>query len=186
MDLQNDFTTGNNLYPKSGPQTLHLLDKYINKAAPNIPASKGSLFSQGDVNKGNGGRLRCNNRSGDDKTYGKRYWRYKECYKYGEKGHPPSRCTKTKTDKDNDYKSTNTTRSRASVNKIAKDVKKISRGFTTVNTQLQHLKEADSDLSDSENEDEASHFQMAKINFGKVTSSLQRWTRNSNPTYQVF
>ena len=43
----------------------------------------------------------------------------------------------------------------------------MSRAFTTVNTQLKNLKEADSKLYDSENEDEASNFQMAKINFGK-------------------
>jgi hypothetical protein len=28
VDLQNDFTTGDNLYPKNRQQTLHLLDKY--------------------------------------------------------------------------------------------------------------------------------------------------------------
>ena len=43
----------------------------------------------------------------------------------------------------------------------------MSRAFTTVNTQLKNLKEADSKLYDSENEDEASNFQMAKINLGK-------------------
>ena len=43
----------------------------------------------------------------------------------------------------------------------------MSRAFTMVNTQLKNMEEADSDLSDSNNEDEASHFQMAEINFGK-------------------
>ena len=43
----------------------------------------------------------------------------------------------------------------------------MSMVFTLVNTQLQNLKEADSDLSDSEDEDEASHFQMDEIDFGK-------------------
>ena len=50
---------------------------------------------------------------------------------------------------------------------LAKDVKKMSRAFTTVNAQLKILKEAESNLYDSENEDEASNFQMADINFGK-------------------
>ena len=36
-----------------------------------------------------------------------------------------------------------------------------------VNTQLRNMKLADSDMSDSEDEDEASRFQMAGINFGK-------------------
>ena len=51
--------------------------------------------------------------------------------------------------------------------KLAEDVKKKSGAFTTFNTQLQYLKEAGSDLSDSEDEDEASHFHMSEINFGK-------------------
>ena len=54
------------------------------------------------------------------------------------------------------------------MNKLANDVKKISRAFTTVSTQLQILKEADSNLYESEYEYEASHFQMADNNFGKI------------------
>jgi hypothetical protein len=34
VDLQNDFTTGDNRYPKNRQQTLHLLDKY---KAPHLP-----------------------------------------------------------------------------------------------------------------------------------------------------
>ena len=68
VDLQNDFTTGNNIYPKSHPQTLHLLDKHINIAVPKIPASKGSPFAKEYANIGNGGRGVGNKRGGDDKT----------------------------------------------------------------------------------------------------------------------
>ena len=53
---------------------------------------------------------------------------------------------------------------------MTKDVKKMYKAFTTVNTQLQSLKEAcqaDSGLCDSEDEDEASHVHIAGINFGK-------------------
>ena len=51
--------------------------------------------------------------------------------------------------------------------KMAKDVKNISREFATVDTQLQRLKEADSELYEFKDEYEASHFQMADTNFGK-------------------
>ena len=88
VDLQNNFTTGNNLQPKSHPQTLHLLEKYIKIDAPNIPASKGLLFARGDKNKGNGRGRGRNKRDGGDKSYDKMYWKDKECYKCGEKGHP--------------------------------------------------------------------------------------------------
>ena len=60
-----------------------------------------------------------------------------------------------------------TTSSRARLKKLAENIKNMSRAFTIVNTQLQILKEADSYISDSEDEDEASNFQMANINFGK-------------------
>ena len=43
----------------------------------------------------------------------------------------------------------------------------MSRAFTTVNTQLQNIKEAESNLYDSEDEDEVSNFQMADIDVGK-------------------
>ena len=82
--LQNDFTMENILYPKSRPQTLHLLDKYIKIASPNISASEGSSFAQGVFNKVNGGIRGRNKKRRDDKTYVKKYWKDKECYKFSE------------------------------------------------------------------------------------------------------
>ena len=43
----------------------------------------------------------------------------------------------------------------------------MSEAFTMVNIQLKKLKEDGSELSDSEDEDEASHFQIADIHFSK-------------------
>ena len=45
------FTTINNLYPKSRPQTLHLLDKFSKIAVTIIPESKVLLFPPEDSNK---------------------------------------------------------------------------------------------------------------------------------------
>jgi hypothetical protein len=45
-----------------------------------------------------------------------------------------------------------------SVKKLQKDIKSMRKAFMTVNTQLEKLKEAESDISESEGEDEASHF----------------------------
>jgi hypothetical protein len=47
-----------------------------------------------------------------------------------------------------------------SINKLKKDLKSMKKSLTTVNTQLALLKEAESDISDSEGDEEASHFQM--------------------------
>ena len=64
---------------------------------------------------------------------------------------------------------------------LAKDVKKMSRAFTTVNAQLKILKEAESDLYDSEHEDEASHFQMADIDFGKSDFQFSQLDKKFEP-----
>jgi hypothetical protein len=62
----------------------------------------------------------------------------------------------------------------SSVNKLKKDLKSIKKAFTMVNTQLAQLKEADSDISESEGE-EASHFQVDQaLQFVQPTRSLSR------------
>jgi hypothetical protein len=56
-----------------------------------------------------------------------------------------------------------------SVKKLHKDIKSMRTAFMTVNTQLEKLKEAESDISELEGEDEASHFQMdAALQFTQV------------------
>ena len=69
---------------------------------------------------------------------------------------------------------------------LEKDVKKMSGEFTTVNTQLQNLKQDESDLSDSEDEYEASYFQMAEINFGQSDFHFAGLDKKINPVLQVF
>ena len=47
VDLQNDFTTGDNHYPKTRQQTLHLLDKYSKTTVTKPTSSEGASFAQG-------------------------------------------------------------------------------------------------------------------------------------------
>jgi hypothetical protein len=50
----------------------------------------------------------------------------------------------------------------------------MKKAFTTVNTQLEKLKEADSDLSGSEDDNDQSHFQMdAAIQFAQVDNEFE-------------
>jgi serine protease inhibitor ecotin len=50
----------------------------------------------------------------------------------------------------------------------------MKKAFTTVNTQLILLKEADSEISDSEGDEEASHFQMDEaLQFDQVTKGFK-------------
>jgi hypothetical protein len=60
VDLQNDFTTGDNRYSKNRQQTLHFLDKYSKTVIPKVTQSEGASFAQkggrggGRINNGNG------------------------------------------------------------------------------------------------------------------------------------
>jgi hypothetical protein len=155
VDLQNDFATGDDLYPKNRQQTLHLLDKYSKTVVAKVTHSEGTSFSQ----KGGrgGGKYRSNDhgKGHDSSTYDKKYGKDKECYKCHKEGHPATHCPKNPSD-DNDR---STMRSASSVKKLKKDLKSIKKAFTTVNTQLAQLKEAYSEISESEKL-EASHFQV--------------------------
>jgi hypothetical protein len=84
VDLRNDFTTGNNRYPKTHQQTLHLLDKYSKTVVvPKATSSKGSSFTQRGGRGGKGqGRI----------TFDKEYCKDKTCFTCSEKGHPSSSC----------------------------------------------------------------------------------------------
>jgi hypothetical protein len=56
VDLQNDFTTGDNCYPKNRQQTLHLLDKYSKTVFARAISSEGTSFAQrGGRGGGHGG-----------------------------------------------------------------------------------------------------------------------------------
>jgi hypothetical protein len=46
----------------------------------------------------------------------------------------------------------------SSVNNLKKEIKKMSKAFTSVNAKLEQLKESESGLSGSDTEEEASHF----------------------------
>jgi hypothetical protein len=58
VDLQNDFTTVDNHYPKNRQQTLHLLDKYSKIVVARMTRSEGNSFAQrsgrGGGNSSNG------------------------------------------------------------------------------------------------------------------------------------
>jgi hypothetical protein len=153
--LQNDFITGDNHYPNNSQHTLHLLDKYSNTVVAKVTHSEGNSFAKksgrGGSNQSSSGNGKCR----DSSTCDRKYWNDKECYKCYNKGHPETHCPKKPSDDDDCF----TASAVRSINKLKKDLNSIMKAFTTVNTQLTQLKEADSDTSESEVE-EASHFQV--------------------------
>jgi hypothetical protein len=169
VDLQNDFTTGDNHYPKNRQHTLHLLDKYSKTAVARATQSEGTSFAQMSGRGGGRGGRSGNGKSHDN--FDKEYWRYKTCYKREKKGHPANKCPK-KSNNDDDEKSVASTAS--SVKKLKKDFKSMKKSFTTVNTQLEKLKEADYELSGSEDDDDHSHFQMdASLQFAQADNEFE-------------
>ena len=161
--LRDDFTTGNNNYPKNRQQTLHLLDKYSKTVVPKAPPSEGTAFAH------KGG-------TGDDpkdrEPFNKKYWKEKECYNCHKKGHPATHCPASEEDDDKSRASS------ASVKKLQKDIKDLKKTVRTVNTQLQQVREEDSDLSDSDTEEETSHFQFDALQFTQLDPKYEK--RNAN------
>jgi hypothetical protein len=94
VDLQNDFTTGDDRYPKNRQHTLHLLDKYSKSTVVQTNPSEGTAFGQ----KGGSPKRQ-------DDTYDKKYWKDKECFNCHKKGHPSTHCRASKAnDNSNDNK----------------------------------------------------------------------------------
>ena len=173
VDLQNDFTTGDNRYPKNRQSTLHLLDKYSKTVVTKTAQSEGTAFVQ---RSGTGGKAGAGNGK-EKEDYDKKYWANKDCFKCGEKGHPASHCPK-KTTTEDDEKSLASTQS--SVKKLTKELKSMKKAFSQVNTQLAQLQEEASDLSsDSDTHEESSHFQFVEgFQFAQLDHQFEPRIRN--------
>jgi hypothetical protein len=157
VDLQNDFTTGDNHYPKNRQQTLHLLDKYSKTVVAKVTHSERTSFAQGG---GRGGRGGGGDNTRHEPSYDKKWWKAKECYLCHKKGHPSTHCPNIANRRGSDKDEKSVASAASSVSKLKKDFKSMEKAFTTVNTQLKELKEADSDISESDGDEEASHFQV--------------------------
>jgi hypothetical protein len=130
VDLQNDFTTGDDRYPKNRQATLHLLDKYSKSiVVSQTTSSEGTSFAQ---RGGKGGGNNNNNHNQDG--YDKAYWKDKDCFNCNKKGHPSNHCPLKNHNKADDDKSTSTRTSKSiksdkatSITKAQKKLKKILR-----------------------------------------------------------
>jgi hypothetical protein len=120
-----------------------------------VTHSEGTPFSQKGRRGGGNRSISGSGKGRNSSTYDKKYWNDNECYKCHKKGHPETHCPKKPSD-DGDR---STASAASSVNKLKKDLESIKKALTTVNTQLAQLKEASSDISESEGE-EAPHFQV--------------------------
>jgi hypothetical protein len=147
------------------------LDKYSKTVIPKVTQSEGTSFAQ-KGGRGGGRSYNGNGKGHDSGTYDKKYWKDKECYKCHKMGHPATHCRKKSDSNDHDDSSAAATVN--SVKKLQKDIKSMRKAFRTVNTQLEKLKEAESDISELEGEDEASHSQMdVALQFAQVEKEFE-------------
>jgi hypothetical protein len=101
VDLQNEFTTGDNHYPKNRQQKLHLLDKYSKTVILKVTQSEVTSFAQ-KGGRGSGRSYNGNGKGHASITYDKEYWNDKECYKCHKMGHPATHCGKKSNSNDDD------------------------------------------------------------------------------------
>jgi hypothetical protein len=101
----------------------------------------------------------------------KKYWKDKECYKCHRMGHPATHCGKKSNSNDDDESYAAATVN--SVKNLQKDIKSIRKAFTTVNTQLEKLKEAEFNISESEGEDIFRWMQLSNSRRSKSNSSQE-------------
>jgi hypothetical protein len=109
-DLLDDFTKGSDNYHTTPQQTLLLLDKYSKKPMA-VTQSEGTALAQKENKKGKSKKAKA----ADPKKveYDKEFYRDKECFCCGKKGHPKEACTVKMIAADDD-KSTKSTASKIS------------------------------------------------------------------------
>ena len=83
-DIQNDYTAGDDRYPKTRQDTLHILTQYTKPTIHRNTKSQGKSSAQWT---GDGSNLQ---------TYEKAYWKYKYCYNFHQEGHPSSHLQRRK------------------------------------------------------------------------------------------
>jgi hypothetical protein len=142
-DLSDDYTKVSDNYPVTPQQTLLLLDKYSKKLTLVTPLEGTSFFQKGK--KGDG------KKSGGDKVkFDKEFYKDKECFRCGKKGHPKAACTVKLTPADDDDKSTKSTKSSTSKGSSRKGSSKsnIGKMFGEMNNTIKTLGKAMSQVSE--------------------------------------
>ncbi len=103
-DLLDDYTKGSDKYPQRPLQALMLMDHY-SKTPTAITTSEGTAFVQSGKMRKKGDKDAVKSKAAKDpKDYDREWWKDKEYYRCGKKGHPAAACT-VKPPSDDDDKS---------------------------------------------------------------------------------
>jgi len=166
-DLSDDYMKGSDNYPQNRSQALMLMDHY-SKAPTAITASEGTAFVQkgGKKKKGDKDKAKSDTPK-DPKDFNMEWWKDKECYRCGKKGHPASACL-VKPPSDDDGKSSRSSKSKSS-SKVMTEIQKSMKTMGKAMTQLGKGADFDDDLFG-----EQSHAQVSAYSYAtRKTMSMR-------------
>ncbi len=163
MDLKNDFTTGNNRYPKTRQQVLHLLDRYTKSTVVKPGVSEGASFAQHSF---------AQQQDQSKRPYDTVYWKDKECYNCGKLGHPANHCrskpsgnakpkgkdTKGKKGGQDDKSVSSKTSTADSIKNLSKQMSGMKKTFVNIQESIKEIGEET--LTEDEDEEARSFFQV--------------------------
>jgi len=131
-DLLDDYSKGSDNYPQNRLQALMWMDHYSN-APTAITNSEGTAFAQngGKTKKGKGDKDKAKSHTPKDpKNFDTEWWKDKECYRCGKKGHSASACSVKPSSDDDDKSSRSSTSSSKAMTEIQKSMKTMGKAMT--------------------------------------------------------
>ncbi len=153
-NLLDDYTKMSDNYPQTRSQALMLMDHY-SKTPTAITTLEGTAFAWSDKKKKNGGdKDKKFEAPKDPKDFDMEWWKDKECYRCGKKGHPASACS-VKLLSNND-------------NKLIPSSKSASNAMTAIQKSMKTMGKAMTQISkiadfDDELFEEQSHAQLSVV-----------------------
>ncbi len=165
LDLSDDFTKGSN----NNPTTPLLLDKYSKKPAV-VNHSEGTAFAQGGIKKKK--QKSKNDTDSKNVKYNKEFYKDKDCFQCGKKGHPKVACTVKMVPADEEEStkpalSTKSASSKALSKEVGKTLSLINNVFKTMGKALSQVHKEIGTLADDESFEEQSHAQVGMVMCGK-------------------
>ncbi len=152
--MSDDYTKGSDNYLQTRSQALMLMDHY-SKTPTAITTSEGTAFTQsGKKKKMIGNKEKKPEATKHPKDFDKEWWKDKECYRCGKKGHPATACSvKPLSDNDNNLIHSSKLASNAMA-AIQKSMKTMGKAMT----QISKIANFDDELFE-----EQSHAQLGVV-----------------------